>query len=129
MAICLLMLSVLTCFAQMSLKDSVKASKLFSKSLKIYNNDRKKAVKYMIKAAELGYNTSMFSLTCEESFSDKERAYWSKRYANKTNSPLYIRYIAEYHYSGIEGFELNKDSAYYYMSKQAERGDKYAQYK
>ena len=79
MAICLLMLSVLTCFAQMSTKDSVKASKLFSKSLKIYNNDRKKAVKYMIKAAELGYNTSMFSLTCEKSFSDRERAYWSKR--------------------------------------------------
>ena len=129
MAICLLMLSVLTCFAQMSPKDSVKASKLFNKSLKIYNKDRTKAVKYMIKAAELGNNTSMLSLIYENSFSDKERAYWSKRYANKTNSPLYIKYVAECHYSGIEGFELNKDSAYYYMLKQAERGDKYAQYK
>ena len=129
MAICLLMLSVLTCFAQMSPKDSAKAKKLFSKGLKIYNKDRTKAVKYMIKAAELGDKTSMFSLACENSFSDKERAYWSKRYANRSNSPIYIRYVAECHYSGIEGFELNRDSAYFYMSKQAERGDKYAQYK
>lgn len=128
MAICLLMLSVLTCFAQMSPKDSVKARKLFRKSMEIYKKDRTKAIKYMIKAAELGYSTSMLALISEESFTDKQHAYWSKRFANKTNSPLYIRYVAECYYSGIDGFELNKDSAYYYMSKQAKRGDQYAQY-
>lgn len=129
MVVCLLMLSVLTCFAQISPKDSVKANKLFSKSLKKYNTDRAKAIKYLTKSARLGNKMSMFWLSCENSFSDKQRAYWSKRFANKTNSPLYIMYVAECHYSGIEGFELNKDSAYYYMLKLAECDDKYAQYK
>ena len=128
MAICLLMLSVLTCFAQMSPKDSVKANKLLSKGLEIYEKDKVKAIKYWMKAAKLGDKTCMFALASESSFTDKQRAYWSKKFANKTNSPTYIRYVANCYYHGIEGFELNKDSAYYYMLKQAERDDKYAQY-